>query len=375
MCMWHAILMAAGRLLVVKRGYAVFSFGLYSSILQASEQVSFSAGFELLATSQPVAVEDMVSGWNGDYQPGELAFADARSFSQFAISNQSLGQFMIQHEYRRYYYLEFSRDTADFYRAAETTGSISADKHLDLTVKHFEGPGIGVRYDFSKLSFQYVDLSLALAADWYRPGHFQFGEVDGLAKAGPTDQVAANIDYRYDQDKILDSNNGLFAVDDVAKGDGYSFSLHGGLSWSDYQLDWSSKDLFNRFEWSNGAFTQGCVNVGGGVSGVCQSAELQNGFFGNQATIEQINATHSLSFRDMDIGYQVEWLSHGVYDRYSVAKSFITKVGRFDVFLYHPVQLGFGWQYGTFEVHLASDNQDWRKARDLNLNIALGWQW
>ena len=349
----------------------------FKVVVIASEvdTLSISVGAELVASSQPVAIDDMISGWDGRYYGGELAFADAVNYTRLSVSDTDLGGVSLRQHYRRYYYLEFSKDTADFYRAAETSGVISSNKKLELSVKHFEGPGIGLSYTTPHWRFDEVGLSLTVIGDWYRPGHFQFGEASGLAQAGATDQVAANIDYRYDEDKILDSNSGAFAVDDVEKGDGYSFSLQMTFNWDDFRLDIGSRDVINRFEWSNGAFTRGCVNVGGGVSGVCQTGELQNGFYGNQATSESIYATHSLSLSERYYGYQLGWLRHNLYERYSIAKSFATKLGRFDVFLYHPAQLGFGWQYKAFKLRLASDDQDWEKARNLNLDIALGWQW
>jgi len=339
------------------------------------EQFQLSSGVEMVAASQPVSIEDMINGWDGDYYGGEMAFADAISYSQFSFSTPTLGRLAFRHQYRRYYYMAFSRDTADFYRAAETSGLIAEDKHLDLIVKHFEGPGIGLTYALPAFRLQEFDVSLAVTGEWYQPGHFQFGEVSGLAKAGATDQVAANIDYRYDQDKILDSNSGLFAVDDVHKGSGYSFSFQAAFDWERIRFTTASRDMINAFHWSNGAFTRGCVNVGGGVSGVCSSGQLQNGFYGNQSTSEQIHATHSLSLSEKEMGYQVAWLQHDRYQRYTLAKSFATKLGRFDVFLYHPLQLGLGWQYQAFKLRLASDTMDFNQARNLSLDFALGWQW
>jgi len=350
---------------------------LMSGVTHAADY-SIQLGIEAIGSSEPVPIENMVTGWDGDFQQGELAFADASNYTAFKFPLIDKGWLELKHHYRRYYYLEFSEETAELYRAMETTGEISENKNIDLTVKHFEGPALGVAYHLPKLDFENFSLELSASVDLYQPGHFQFGELDGLANVGSTDNVAGNIDYRYDQDKILDCDqpveNGC-KVQDVDKGFGYSLSTSVSIDVGSYLFSWQTKDLFNQFRWENGAFTEGCVNVGGGVSGVCEEGQLQNGFSGNQNTVERIYATHTFTASHHASGVSFGWLNHGAYDRFSVAKSFDTKLGRFGVFLYHPVQLGLGWKYQAFEFKLAADDDQWQEMRNLEFDLAIGWQW
>ncbi|OUS40162.1 hypothetical protein A9R00_07485, partial [Oleispira antarctica] len=87
----------------------------FSDALNALNEID--ARTSIIASSEPVSIEDMVSGWDGDYQKGELAYADIIWDIGFAktidINDKTFGKLRISKGYRIYYYLKFDEETAD----------------------------------------------------------------------------------------------------------------------------------------------------------------------------------------------------------------------------------------------------------------------
>jgi hypothetical protein len=83
----------------------------YNALAHSTNQID--AGFSILASSEPVAIDDMVNGWDGDYQQGELAFANATwdiGFTKILeLEGKALGSIRVARGYRIYYFLKFDK--------------------------------------------------------------------------------------------------------------------------------------------------------------------------------------------------------------------------------------------------------------------------
>lgn len=357
-------------------------FLIFVAVIHSSVAVDeIKAGIDVIGSSEPVSLQDMEAGWDGNFKPGKLAFADSDVYfsasKDIEFNQRQLGVITVGRTYRRYYYLSFDRQTSEYYRALDTTGVLDQDKNLELEVSHFEGPGVWFDYQLPAIEFNNSSFTFGASFSAYEPGHFQFGELNGTAFAGDASAASATIDYRYDQDKILDSNNAPsgFAVENIDKGRGYSFSVDGSYQWNQWRLDFSARDLVNQFQWDNGAITTGCINIGGGTQVQCESEGLASGVTKQQKITESIPATYSYAIHNQEVDGSLSLLNHDKYYRYAIEKGFRSKLGRFSVFLYHPVQLGVAWQYQAFKLHLAADDSNFDKARNLEMSIAVGWQW
>jgi len=117
-------------------------------------QQGIYSNFDSIVSSESVPINDMLTGWENSYQRGEIVFADVNwSFgfqSDLVITDKSLGQLNVQREYRRYYYLNYDKETSDYFRALEVGDKLESNKKLDLTFKQFEAPGLSLGYESNK---------------------------------------------------------------------------------------------------------------------------------------------------------------------------------------------------------------------------------
>ena len=272
----------------------------------------------------------MISGWDGSYRRGEFAYADAEWFltwsGDISFGEDDLGRLSVSRTYRYYYYLEFDKETADYYRAVETGQDLDQERKLDLDVKNFEAPGLEFFYDLPSFIVNDHEISVGAGISLYEPGHFQFGELKGVAAAGDTSAASATLNYRYDDDKILDHQAG------VDKGIGYSLSVKAGWKYQDYRVKLSLRDLVNRFEWRNGAFTRGCINIGGGGQARCQAEGAASGISSQEKITETIPLTSRLAISYEPYDTEVHYYGHGQYQSLGVEKGFRDRSGPFRSF-------------------------------------------
>ena len=96
---------------------AIIALASCQAIISAaadSAQGAIFADVDMQASSEPVPIDDMVSGWDGPFQSGEHAYADAR----FSFGVEYDG-WRLSRDQRWYYYLEFSKNTSRFFNALE----------------------------------------------------------------------------------------------------------------------------------------------------------------------------------------------------------------------------------------------------------------
>lgn len=354
------------------RNTALFLLFIATTAPVQAEQ-SIYAQLDAVATSETVSIHDMTTGWDGNYRSGELAFADASFIIGFSsdlnIAEQNLGSIRLEREVRAYYYMSFDKETADFYRALELESDLTSDKKLDLKVKQFDAVGLSVGFTSPKFTVENIDFQLGFDLAVYQVGHFQFGSIQGIAEFGDTEAASALIDYRYDEDKILDHQA------DVDKGRGVSVSTDLLITYQQWQVALQLKDAINHFQWDNGAYTQGCVNIGGGDQALCQTEGSATGTSGQEAMVENIPVTVNAKFTHLGADISVHAMSHDKYYRLGLEKGHQTSLGRFALFLYHPRLVGASWQTDYFDFQFGADTLKLSKARNIQLNMGVNWHW
>jgi hypothetical protein len=336
------------------------------------------AGFSILGSSEPVAIDDMVNGWDGDYQQGELAFADITwdiGFSKtMTLNGSDIGRFRVARGYRIYYFLKFDKETADFYRAQERKTDLEGNKALDLEVKHFEAPSLSFSYSSPDIVLPFNDLksSVQLGVNFYRLGHMQFGEIKGIAFGPDSNNFSATIDYRYDQFKLtwLEAEKEF----NTEKGLGYSLDLGFVLEQETWLLGLSANDLFSHLSWDASGVTVACLQTEAGEGAVCES-NGGNGRSEVRSVTETIPASIAglLKHKGYDLSLHV--FQHDAYQRLGVEKGLKTALGRLGFFLYYPRLVGLSWQASHFNIELGADTLKLSQARNVQLNMGINWRW
>lgn len=337
---------------------------LFSIALPAHGQNGIYTRLDLVASSEPVPIADMISGWDGDYRSGEVVFADAAITAGFTFPNGYL-----QREQRHYYYLKFNRQTSDFYRALELKQDLTEDKKLDLKISQFEALGAAVGGRLPEFEWAGAVFSMAGKFALYQVGHFQFAELDGVAEAGDVTAASGLISYRYDDDKLLDHEA------QVDKGLGMSISAELNVHYQQWSSSITISDLFNQFQWQNAAFTTGCINIGGGNQARCEAQGVGSGVSGQGKIIESI--PYTITGQVTQTAYDVSLLGmrHDTYFRLGLEKGIDTSLGRLGFFLYYPRLIGASWQTEYFDVQLGADTLQLSKARNIQLNMGIKWHW
>lgn len=336
------------------------------------------AVFSVLATSEPVSIDDMITGWNGDYQKGELAYANLVWDVGFAktldIGNESYGKMRVSRGYRIYYYLKFDEETADYYRALEQSTALDEDKKLDLEVKHFEAPSLSLSYitpNFS-LSSHNIHYQFKLGGHLYQPGHLQFGEAKGVAFAPGIEDFSAALDYRYDQFKLpwLEEEQGY----EVDKGFGYSFDLGLSLESESWLARVDTLDVLARFHWKNAGVTVACLQTSSGEGSVCDD-NGGNGKSEQKAIIESIPVSYTGLLKNKMLDLSLHAYQHDAYYRLGIEKGQQTALGRLGFFLYYPRLIGMSWHTSVFNIQLGADTFNFNQAHNIQMSMGANWQW
>jgi hypothetical protein len=349
---------------------------LYNALAHSTNQIEI--GFSILGSSEPVAIDDMVNGWDGDYQQGELAFANAMwdiGFTKILeFESKKFGSIRVARGYRIYYFLKFNKETTDFYRAQEQKAVLDGNKKIDFEIKHFETPSLSFSYESSQINLPFYGLksNVNVTTNFYQPGHLQFGEIKGIAFGPDTDRYSANIDYRYDQFKLpfLEEEKGF----DTEKGQGYSLDLGFILEQDNWLLDLGMRDMFARFLWPAAGSTVACLQTDTGGGAVCES----NGRSGRSevksvAETIPISITGALKHKEYDLSLHA--FQHDTYQRLGIEKGLKTALGRLGFFLYYPRLAGLSWQTSIFNVQLGTDTLKLSKARNVQFNMGVNWRW
>ena len=318
---------------------------------------------DLVASSDPVAIEDMISGWDGAFQPGEYAFANLTSVYGFAVNGWRFSR-----DRRWYYYLSFSEQTSRFFNSLEKGGGVSAGD-VDLEAKAFRASGFSFGKHFEFAGGWAMEPRISV----YDIDRYQFGSLKGFAESGSEESdlnASALLDYYFDEDKILEYE------DDHKNGQGVSLSLSGQVTFSpEFRLRYQLADIWNRLEFDAATFTRGCIEFNSPANPICNAQGSASGRSGLDYYLTSIPMTVQarLSYQPLSIDAAV--YIHEKYRRLGVGKGWDTGFGQFYVDAYSTRQLGLRWQSEWHRLTLASDQSKASKARDVDVNLALHWRW
>ncbi len=358
--------------------FVSFSLLVYFYCACVYSENEIDARFSVLATSEPVSIEDMATGWDGDYQSGELAYANLTWDIGFAksieIGGDDFGKARISRGYRIYYYLKFDKETADYYRAQEQGLDLVGNKTLDLEVKHFEGPSISLSYttpDFRIYSDK-IKYTFQLTNHLYQPGHLQFGKVKGIAFSPTADDFSATLEYHYDQFKLpwLEDEQSY----EVDKGIGYSFDAALTAESESWFGAIEASDLYAHFSWRNAGVTVACLQTSAGTGAVCENSG-GNGRSDQKEVVESIPMSYSGLLRNKEFDISLHAYQHDRYNRLGIEKGQQTALGRFALFLYHPRLVGASWQTDYVNFQFGADTLEFSQARNIQFNMGVNWHW
>ena len=345
-------------------------FTLVAMIALASCQAMFSvaaersrgalfADFDMQASSEPVPIDDMVSGWDGPFQSGEHAYADAR----FSFGVEYDG-WRLSRDQRWYYYLEFSKNTSRFFNALER-GNALPSAAVDLEAWSFWSHGVTLAKHWQPAEHWQLTPSVSL----YRIGHYQFGTLQGFVEGGQTETdltASAALDYHFDDDKILDYQN------DHERGIGTSLSLEADYEFRPgWSFDVELRDLLNQQRFDQALFTEGCIEFGSPQQPVCDALGSASGRSGSDEFQTRIPLTLDMALRWKSAGASLGYFQHGRYRKLSIQQRWSLAGQDFAVLLSSDRQLGFGWYSRYHRLSLASDDSSRQRIRDLSLTLGL----
>lgn len=341
-------------------GAAAYSAALCFPLAADAADWQLYSAVDVHGSSEPVSLTNMVSGWDGDFQSGTYAYADARF--RMGMHYQS---WQVERETRWYYYLTFNRDTSEFYRELELGLPGSKDRILDLEVRGLQARGVRLSRRFDLPLF-----SVTPGLAYYRVGHFQLGSLKGASFAGEPLTASAVLDYHFDQDKILEYPA------DVGDGSGVSLDISLQTRLRDrWQLDAAFSDLWNRWQFADAAFTTGCINLSGGGQAVCNSSGAASGRSGQSSYTTDIPWTLDAGVYDEQRQLGVRYFQHDRYQRLSLAKDWTTSLGGVGASIHSTRQLGLHWRSGWHRLEIVSDDIRPAYARDIQLRLGISLSW
>lgn len=331
---------------------------LFISSGKASAGEVYSA-INVIASSEPVPVSDMISGWDGPFKPGEYAYADARFRMGVDVSG-----WRIEREQRRYYYFTFSRETSRFYNSLERGNQLLAAP-VDIEAKSFSALGIRLA---KQLDFDGWSVTPAVAV--YRVGNFQFGTLTGTSEGGGQLKASAALDYYFNEDKILEFDA------DADQGRALSLDLNVEVDLvASWHLSVQASDLYNRINFSRAAFTKGCVNFGSPKQPVCNSATVGAGRSGHESYNTDIPFTLATELTNDELQWQASLYWHDRYKRLGIQKNWTTPVGSLGVSGHTTRQAGIHWQSDWHALSLMTDELKAVKIRDADVHLTLRYRW
>ena len=340
---------------------------------------------DVIASSEPVSIDQMVNGWRRGYRSGgEYAFANAEWLIGANLFYSDSIKLSIAKDYRHYYYMTFGSDTADFFFHNENKIPYRPQYDIDLEVFNFVSRGVSFAAEteltewIPQLDSEFKNLTLGSKITYYQPHKLQFGKLKGQALAldGGGIQASAVIDYTFNEDKILETDHDVNGnATGIDEGKGLSWDISADVEWKDYRAYVELKDAVNQFTWENAWFLEGCINIlnqGNGVA--CSTSGTSEGKSGRQKVSRTIPMTLTTLFDYTPWGARLSYQQHDRFYRFGMGKQFDSKVGKWGVFLYHPLQIGASWQYGAHKLEIAADDSTYENMRNIQLSFSTGWR-
>ncbi|MDP2504234.1 hypothetical protein [Oceanobacter sp. 3_MG-2023] len=338
---------------------------------------SVYSSVDLVSSSEPVPVLDMVNGWDGPFSAGEYAYADARA--QVGVSWSSgqseadLGvqRYFVEWQQRWHYDLSFSKGMSRYYYSLEQGSDLAADEVLALDARMLVARGIR-----SGAQWQLDSAALGLAGQWsvtpaltvYRVSEWQFGSLSGVAEGGESETASASLDYHFSEDKILDY--------DVDPNNGWGISLDLASEWSDgeyWRVAVQLHDILNRWQLADSGYTDACINFNSPSQQVCSSTATASGKSGQEDYVARLRSTVEVAVEYLPWQGQILAYHHGDYDRLGLEKRWQPLSGiELGAAVYSTAQVGVSLNSRWMRLAVATDDIRSSLARDMD--VSLGWQ-
>lgn len=329
---------------------------------QAAEPKNLKFFASIEASSEPVSIQNMIHGWSDSAQGGDYAFADMLIKTEYRERN-----YVLALESRWFYSLAFTPGTVDWYLEVDQGVDNDYSGDIELRYDAFDAIGASIGYEFE---FSFGSITPILTR--YVLNHYQFGELDGVAAPGRGIDVSANLDYYFDDDKILEY--------DVPEGDRSAYSLTLLAQFQPTEqvaVSLELRDLWNRFKLSDASFRQGCINLGEVDNSVCDLGDSSvEGVDGNKDVLTDIPATLISRATHNVYGLEAELYWHDRYQRLSLAKdwSLTSNLGA-GLVLTSLNQVGVRGRYKMISWQYLVDDAQVKKARDGRFFLGLDYSW
>ncbi len=331
----------------------------------------------LVSSSEPVPVLDMVSGWDGPFEAGEYAYADARvtlGASMHLADGNGLQRSFVEWERRWHYDLSFSRGMSRYYYSLEQGSELDANEALALDARMLVASGVRAGAEW-----QLDSAALGIAGRWsvtpalalYRVSEWQFGSLAGVAEGGATETASATLDYHFSEDKIL-----AYEID---PSHGWGLSLDLASEWSDgerWRLSLQLQDILNRWQLADSGYTRACINFNSPSLPVCSSSATASGKSGEEAFVARLRPTTRIAVDYLPWQARVLVYHHGDYDRLGIEKHWQPVSGiELGAAVYSTAQLGLSFSHRWLQLAIASDDIRSGFARDLDVSAGLRFSW
>lgn len=319
----------------------------------------------LIAAAEPVPVEDMVSGWDGPFQAGEYAWADARMAAGYTVNFDGGNSAFIEWQQRWHYDLQFSKGMSRYYRAIEQGLEPDGDQELMLDARTLQAQGLRTGASWQWRQGLQIRPTLAL----YQVNAWQFGHLAGQAYADGS--ASAKLDYHYDQDRILE-----YQVDPDT---GMGISLDLGLDWQiaeQARLHLDVQDLWNYWRLENSGYTNACINLDQPASSVCSSSATASGKSGQDVFIARLRPTLQAGLELPQWRSRLQWVRHNRYQLAGAETWWQPENGpELALNAWSSGALGLAARWQTVQLELSSDDVRPAFARELQARIRFGWRW
>lgn len=202
---------------------------------------------ETFLQSEPITVKGALNDWReGDYRGGEKQFA-----SVWLETGVKQGDRAVSGLYRQEFQARFSPDTADYYYGTQHH-QLDPERTYQLGLETFGFKAQGLRV---QQAFHPADqLKLVVGGSLFHASSLQSGTLQGQAVTngnGKDHDYQADIDYTYDQDRLLDRP-------DVDAPHGIGYALDANLHWKPgdrLEADLVLRDLLGEISWNNVPYT------------------------------------------------------------------------------------------------------------------------
>ena len=314
--------------------------------------MNIQAGSQWYYASNAIESSVLWDDWSVENQGGQAALSVRHYVAMQASPRWQLGI-----ESRVDYQLSLSEQAAQFYSRLERNSLPQGLYDLDLQVNAVKSHGFFAQY-FIPLS---SSLSFSFIAHVYQPVAVQNGHLQGVGEvyADGAFQYQYTLDYRYDQNELLDS------VSAGVRGYGQSFDVHFNAHvYRDVVVRVEINDLFYGYQWASANYDEGCISR---PANTCRVKSVASGFY--QGFAPNYLAELAIDSHD-DVSWQLgavsRWRDNDVYlglkhSHYAIQYNLVKQ----------SLTFGLGWK--RLQFVMATDKLNPQNSKHLQFGFDVNW--